>query len=117
MRHLQYPEALLSTVGSEMRHRVANELARSERVRYPWVSGVIPTRAVLLLVLAHQERVTIGRAFCACSAQAASGAALRASQAWHDVAFHYPRWTIALWGITSNADNAFKCAQTHHTIA
>eukprot|EP00966_Prymnesium_polylepis_P313562 7245571-Prymnesium_polylepis.1 len=35
----------------------------------------------------------------------------------HDVAFHYPRCTIALWGILSNADNAFKCAQTHHTTA
>jgi hypothetical protein len=35
----------------------------------------------------------------------------------HDVAFHYPRWTIALWGIISNAYNAFKCTQTHHTTA
>eukprot|EP00966_Prymnesium_polylepis_P138716 3205617-Prymnesium_polylepis.1 len=35
----------------------------------------------------------------------------------HDVAFHYPRWTIALWSIISNTYKAFKCTQTHHTTA
>eukprot|EP00966_Prymnesium_polylepis_P220915 5109694-Prymnesium_polylepis.2 len=35
----------------------------------------------------------------------------------HDVAFHYPRWTTALWAIISSTYNAFKCTQTHHTTA
>eukprot|EP00966_Prymnesium_polylepis_P019867 457930-Prymnesium_polylepis.2 len=41
----------------------------------------------------------------------------RTSELNHDVAFHYPRWTIALRGVISNAYNAFKCTQTHHTTA
>jgi hypothetical protein len=32
---------------------------------------------------------------------------------WHDVAFHYPRWTIALRGIISNAYNSFKIMRTN----